>query len=199
MRRRQAHRAADVGAEVQRPVARGRRRAGAGAGARRVALEAPRIARDAVQAGQARGQHAVVGHGGLAEDHAAGLAQRAAGGASSVCGGASRWRACRSAPDRPRVDVLLDGDRHAVERRERLAFAPARLAARACSGAVASMRYIALSFGSHASMRASSARAASTGESSPRRKGGQLGRRPLVNAGLMARLYTAPPCCGARS
>ena len=81
-----------------------------------------------MQAGKARGQHAEIRHGGLAEDHAAGLAHARRGRR------VGRLRRCvrvRARADRrgiaARVDVLLDRDRHAVERGERPARPPARL------------------------------------------------------------------------
>ena len=82
----------------------------------------------AVQAGKPGGQHAEVRHGGLAEDHAAGLAHARRG---RRIGGLRRRVLVRARADRRRIaarsDVLLDGDRHAVERRERASGAPARL------------------------------------------------------------------------
>ena len=128
MRRRQAHRAADVRAEVKRRVPRDGCCGRARARARGIAVESPRIARDAVQAGKPGGQHAVVGHGGLAEEHAAGLAharrgRRVRGLRRGILVGARTDRRRVAA----RIDVLLEGDRHAIERRARLARAPPRL------------------------------------------------------------------------
>ena len=73
--RRQPHRAADIGAEMQRAVAGRTRRACAGAGAAGILAEVPGIAGEGMKARQARRQHAVIRHGGLGEDHRAGLAQ----------------------------------------------------------------------------------------------------------------------------
>src|SRR5581483_10796980 len=127
MRRRQAHRAADVGAEMKRRIAGDGGRGGAGARSRRVAVEPPGIARDAVEARDARGEHAVVGHGGLAEDHAARLARARRRRRIAAFG---RRIEVRARADRRRIafrmEVLLDGDRHAVERRARRTGAPAR-------------------------------------------------------------------------
>ncbi len=132
---RQPDRAADVGAHVQRAVARRRGRGGAGAGAAGRLRQVPRVARQRVEARQPRRQHPVVRHRGLADDHRAGLAQprrrrrivrrrRQLGG-----GGAQRHRHAA------RGDVLLDRARHAVQRRQRRALAPAPLA---CARAAAS-------------------------------------------------------------
>src|SRR5436305_12235631 len=65
-------------------------------------------------------------------------------------------------------------------------------AARACSSAAsASTRYIALTFGSHTAMRASEARATSTGESSPRAYAAPSSRAPSSWMAAMAGgLYT---------
>ena len=118
---RQAHRAADVGADVQRPVAGGDAGGRARAAAARVLAQVPRVARQAVKARQARRQHAVVGHRRLAEDHRAGLAQarrrrRVARRRHQLGrGGAERHRRAGGG------DVLLDRRRHAVERADVLA------------------------------------------------------------------------------
>src|SRR3989442_727773 len=126
MRRRQAHRAADVGAKRQRGVAGDGRGAGTGARARGVAVEPPRVARHAVQAREPGRGHAVVRHGGLAKDHAARFAHARRGRRVS---GLRRRVLVRPRADRrriaARVDVLLDGERHAVERRKRAARPPA--------------------------------------------------------------------------
>ena len=128
MRCRQPHRAADVGAQVQRRIPRRGGGAGARARAGGIAVEPPGIARDAVQAGDPGGQHAEVRHGGLAEDHAAGLAHPRRG---RRVGALQRRLFVGTRADRrriaARIDVLLDGDRHAVERRQRPPAAPARL------------------------------------------------------------------------
>ena len=124
---RQAHRAADVGAEMERTVARRRRRAGAGAGAAGIPGEVPRVARQRMEGAAARRQHAVVGHGGLGEDDRARLAHPRRGRRI----GRRRHQVGRRGAERHRHalggDVLLDGDRHAVERALRRARLPALL------------------------------------------------------------------------
>ena len=125
--RRQAQRAADVGADVQRPVAGRHRRARAGAAAAGPLAQVPGVARQRMEARQARRQHAVVGHRRLAEDHRARLAhprrrRRVARRRHEHAGrGAHRHRRAAGG------DVLLDRRRHAVDRAERLALQPARL------------------------------------------------------------------------
>ena len=124
----QPDRAADIGADVEGSVPRRGRGAGAGARPRRIPVESPGVSRDAVDAGQAGRQHAVVGHGGLAEDHAPGLAH--AGGRRRIGGGGRRVLVGAGADRRrvaARVDVLLDGDGHAVEGGTGGVRAPARL------------------------------------------------------------------------
>src|SRR5712692_8682226 len=95
---------------------------------------------------------------------------RAAGGASAACPGASSLARVPIGDGSPRVQMFSlmvsgtpsSGER-AVPARQRAAEAPA------CSSAPSrSMRYMALIFGSHASMRASRARVTSSGEISPR-------------------------------
>ena len=124
---RQPQRAADVGADVQRAVAGRRGGAGAGAGAARRLRQVPGIARQRVEARQARGQHAVVGHGGLGDDHRAGFLQPR--GRRRVGGGRPQLDRGRAGRHRvaARGDVFLDRGRHAVERAQRLAAPPARL------------------------------------------------------------------------
>ena len=126
-RGRQPHRAADVGAEMQRPVARRRRGARTGAGAAGIPGEVPRVARQRMERGAARRQHAVVRHGGLGEDHRARLAHprggRRIGGRRHEIGGRGAERNGHALGG----DVLLDGDGHAVEGAHRLALLPARL------------------------------------------------------------------------
>ena len=125
---RQPQRAADVGSDVQGPVARGRRGAGAGAGAARRLVHVPGVARQLVEARQAGRQHAVVGHGGLGDHHPAGFAharrRRRIGG--------RRRQVARRRSQRHRIalgrDVFLEGHGHAVQRAQRLAAQPARLA-----------------------------------------------------------------------
>ena len=103
--RRQAHRAADVGAEVQRAVARRRRRARARRRAAGIAVELPRIARQRVEARQARRQHAVVGHGRLGEQDRARLAQARRRRRVRLCGVRSS-AAVPSGFGSPRVAIL---------------------------------------------------------------------------------------------
>jgi hypothetical protein len=121
------HEAADIGADMQRSVAGRRRGAGARRGAARILAEVPGVARQRMEARQARGEHAVIRHGGLAEDDGAGLADargwRCVGGGGGMVGGHGAERH-RHAFGR---DILLDGDRHAVERTFRLSMPPARL------------------------------------------------------------------------
>jgi len=71
---RQAHRAANVGAEMQWAVAGRHRCTGAGARAAGIPREVPRIARQRMERASPRRQHAVVGHGGLGQDDRAGFA-----------------------------------------------------------------------------------------------------------------------------
>ena len=72
-RSRQANGAANVGAHMQRAVARGGGGARAGARSAWALAQIPGVARQRVKARQSRGQHAVVGHGGLAENHRTGF------------------------------------------------------------------------------------------------------------------------------
>ena len=115
--RRQAQRPADVGADVQRPVAGRDRRARAGAAAARLLAQVPGVARQRMEARQARGQHPVVGHRRLAEDHRARLAHPrrrrrvARRRHEQARRGAHRHRRAAGG------DVLLDRRRHAVDRR----------------------------------------------------------------------------------
>ena len=69
----QAQRAADVGAHMQRAIAGCRSSTGAGTAAARGLAQVPGVTRQGMEGGQARGQHAVVGHGGLAHQHSARL------------------------------------------------------------------------------------------------------------------------------
>jgi hypothetical protein len=92
--------------------------------------------------------------------------RRAAGGASAVAG----FRSTAAVPSGQRVaargDVFLDGDRHAVERAERLAALPARLEARACASAASGLNsQVACRCGSQRSICASTACVTSTGDS----------------------------------
>ena len=75
----QADGAANVRAHMQRPVAGRRSGARACAGAARRLVRIPGVEGVAVQRGQAGGQHAVVGHGGLGEEDGARFAQARSG------------------------------------------------------------------------------------------------------------------------
>ncbi len=132
--RRQPHRAADIGAKMQRAVARRAARTRAGAGAAGVLGKIPGIAGEGMEAGEARRQHAVVRHGGLGENDRACLAQacgrrRIRGRRHQFGGGRAEWH--RHALG---GDVVLDGDGNAVERAHRRAFLPA-LGRGLCGGA----------------------------------------------------------------
>jgi hypothetical protein len=127
----QADRAADVGAQVQRAVAGGGSSAGAGAAAAGVGGQIPGVAGEPalapVEARQARAQHAVVGHRGPGQQHAAGLAQPRGGGRVVGRGHELGRRAAQRHRGAARGDVLLQRQRHAVQRRQRPALPPARL------------------------------------------------------------------------
>jgi hypothetical protein len=69
--RRQAQRASDVGAHVQRAIAGRRRCRTAGAGAARRLAQVPGVAAQGMEARKPRRQHAVVRHRGLADQHRA--------------------------------------------------------------------------------------------------------------------------------
>ncbi len=122
---RQSHRAADVGAEMQRAVAGRRRSTGAGTGAAGILGYVPGVAGEGMEARQARRQHAVVRHRGLGEDHSPGLAQSRGGRRILLCG----HQLHAGGPQRHRLalgrNIVLDRDRHAVERAHRLALLPA--------------------------------------------------------------------------
>ncbi len=125
--RGQAQRPADVGADVQRPVAGRHRCARAGAAAARALAQVPGVARQRMEARQARRQHAVVGHGRLAEDHRARLAHPRC---RRRVARRRHQRARRGAHRHRRAaggDVLLDRRRHAVDRAERRALSPTQL------------------------------------------------------------------------
>ena len=114
-RGRQADRAADVGAEMQRPVAGRCRGAGAGARASGIPGEVPRVARQRMEGAAARRQHAVVRHGGLGEDDGTRLThprrrRRIERGRHQL--GRRRAQRHRHALG---GDVLLDGDGHAIQ------------------------------------------------------------------------------------
>jgi hypothetical protein len=129
----QADGAANVRAHMQRPVAGRRSGARACAGAARRLVRIPGVEGVAVQRGQARGQHAVVGHGGLGEEDGARLAQPRGGwciqrGRDLRHGGRAHGRGVAA-----RGDVVLDRGGDAVEQACRLAAQPAGLAG-ACLG-----------------------------------------------------------------
>ncbi len=121
----QPDRAADVGADVERGVARRGGRAGPGrrpAGRQR---GVPRAARDAVPAGDAGREHPPVGHHRGPDDDGAGLGEplddrRAALGDDRLDPGVARRHR-----DPGSGEVLLDGGRHAVQRSALLAALPA--------------------------------------------------------------------------
>ena len=122
---RQPHRAADIGAEMQRPITGSACRTGAGTGAAGVLGEVPGIAGEGMEAGEPRRQHAVIRHGGFRENHRTGFAQP--GGGWRIAFG--RYQRHAGCPQRHRHalggDIVLDGDRHAVEHADRLAIVPA--------------------------------------------------------------------------
>src|SRR5258706_7797077 len=114
----------------------------------------------------------------------------AAAGASSRCGGRSSFARVPIGAGSPRVwmfSLMVIGTPSSGE-----SGLPARQrasAARACSSAFTlSTRYIALSFGSQASMRAKRSRVASTGEISPR---AYAAERAAAESGITAIHYTA--------
>ncbi len=130
--RGQAHRAADVRAQVQGAIA-GRGRGGRpGAGAAGVLAQVPGVAAQGMEAREARAQHAVVRHGGLGQQHGTQLAQP--GGGRRVLGGGAEFGG-RRAQGHGRAaggDVFLERGGHAVQAqalrvRERLTAQPARL------------------------------------------------------------------------
>ena len=110
---------------MQRAVAGGAGGAGAGAGAAGVLGEVPGIAGEGMERREARRQHAVIRHRGLGEDHRARFAQARRRrrvllrGHELDAGRAERHRLALGG------DIVLDGDRHAVERAHRLALLPA--------------------------------------------------------------------------
>ena len=122
---RQAHRAPDIGADVERPVAGRACRARTGARAAGVLREVPRIARERMEARHAGRGHAEVGHRGLGKDDRARLAQPCGRGCI-LCHRCQRHRR-RTQRHRHafRGDVLLHGHRHAIERTHGRAFRPA--------------------------------------------------------------------------
>jgi hypothetical protein len=123
---RQADGAADVGAHVQRAIARGSGGCGAGTAAAGVLAQVPGVAGQRVEAAQARRQHAVVGHRGLAQQHRPVFAQ--AGGRWRVGAGRLQLggRGAQRQRQAARGDVLLQRDGHAVQWSHRLVAQPAR-------------------------------------------------------------------------
>ena len=93
-------------------------------GAAGVLAEVPGIAGEGVERGETRRQHAVIRHGGFREYHRAGFAQ--ARGGRRIFFGRNLLDACRAERHRLALggDVVLDGDRHAVQRAHRLALLP---------------------------------------------------------------------------
>ena len=122
---RQPHRAADIGAEMQRAVPGSRRGSGTGTGAAGILAEIPGIAGEGMETREAGGQHAVIRHGGLGKDHRASLAQpgrrRRIGRGRHQPGGGSTKRHRHALGG----DILLDRGRHAIERTDRVALVPA--------------------------------------------------------------------------
>ena len=167
---RQAHRAADVGADVQRPVAGGGRGARAGAAAARVLAQVPGIARQRVEARQARRQHPVVRHRRLAEDHRAGLAQPRRRRRVARRPAPARSPRCRAAPACRAVamfSLIVAGTPSSAptaRRRHVRASAPPRRAPRRARRRHRARRWRAGAAPTRA-MRSSTARVTSTGES----------------------------------
>ena len=122
---RQAQRATNVGAQVQRTITGGGSRTCAGTAAPRGFAQVPGIAGERMEGGQARGQHAVVGHGGFTHQHRTGLAQALC----CWCIACGRYQLGGCGTQRCGValrgDVVLDGDRHPVERPKRAIALPA--------------------------------------------------------------------------
>ena len=121
----QPHRAANVGADMQGPVATGTRRTGTGAAAARVFGGVPGVAGERVKTRQARGQHAVVGHRGLGQQHQPGLPPARGGRCilghrPQVAGGGAYRHGAASGGD-----VFLQRAGHTIQRRERLVARPA--------------------------------------------------------------------------
>ena len=121
-RGRPAHRARAVGAERERAEARGHGRRTAAARAARRALEVPRIARDAERRAIGQALHAELRRRRLGEDDRARVAQ--AFHEDVVRGGRRIALEDRRAVPRRHalhVDQVLDADRHAMQRPERIA------------------------------------------------------------------------------
>ena len=121
-RRRPAHRARAVSAQRQGAEARGHGRCTAAARAARRALEVPRIARDAERRAIGQALHAELRRGRLGEDDRARVAQALH---EDVVRGGRRiaLEDRRAVPRRHalHVDQVLDADRHAMQRPERIA------------------------------------------------------------------------------
>src|SRR5262245_11210177 len=120
--------------------------------------------------------------------------RRAAGGASSGCGGASSFARVPIGAGTPRVwmfSLMVSGTPSSGE--SGVPASRRASAARACSSAPSrSTRYIAFSLGSSSAMRASAARVASMGESSPRRKAAASSAAlRSCKAAFTSRIYTA--------
>src|SRR4029453_3459474 len=101
---------------MQRTVTGSSSRARAGGGAAGIFAEVPRIAGEGMETGEARRQHAVVRHRGLGEDDRAGCAQPRGGRRILL----RRYKLDTGSTQRDRLalggDIVLDGDRNAVER-----------------------------------------------------------------------------------
>ena len=168
---RQAHRAADVGADVQRPVAGGDRRARAGAAAARALAQVPGVARQArgsstgpTTASRSRASSSCRGSPRPPRASAPPAARRCCAGTSTARRGAQRHRRAAGG------DVLLDHRRHAVERADVLAGATWRSqrASEARAAASAARGRARRSLAGAAPRRrcaSSTARVTSTGES----------------------------------
>ena len=119
--RRQAQRATNVGADVQRAITRRRCRTTTCAGAAGCGAQIPRVPCQRMEARQPRRQHAVVRHGGFGHQHSTGFTQAGGWG----CIGSSGHQSHRSRAQRHRValcgDVFLDGGGHTVQCAQRCA------------------------------------------------------------------------------
>mmetsp|Transcript_122330 Transcript_122330/g.341311 ORF Transcript_122330/g.341311 Transcript_122330/m.341311 type:complete len:313 (+) Transcript_122330:142-1080(+) len=126
---RQADGAADVGAQVQRPVAGRCRSSRTGARSARCARQIPGVARRfGVETGQARAEHAVVRHGGAGPGDGARLAQPRGRRRLKVKARLGRRRCGAGSGHCARHrDVFLQRHRHAVQC-QRLAGPPSGLA-----------------------------------------------------------------------
>ena len=171
--RRQSDRATDVGAHVQRAIARRRRSGGTGAGAARVFRQIPGVARQPVEAGQTRRQHAPVRHGGLRHKHRASLAQPRSRWRVRFGRREQRGRAAQRRGHPPGGDVLLQRHRHAVQQAQRFTGPPARFRGPGHRPRLPRVQaQVAARCGSQVLMCASTALVTSSGESSPLRYSG---------------------------